>query len=164
MVRAQIEQNPIVRVVVHTSLYGLKLLAVWILLRGHHEPGGGFIAGLLIAAAIAMQGVAFGTDAAQAIFPLPPQYLLGGGLLISFATVLGPALAGHAFMEHSAGVIVLPLLGELHWSTAVLFDIGVFLVVVGTMKTVLLSIASDPVRSRPSVAEGAAPSPDREVS
>lgn len=164
MVRARIEQNPIVRVVVHTSLYGLKLVAIWILLRGHHEPGGGFIAGLLIAAAIAMQGVAFGADAAQAIFPIPPAYLLGSGLLLSFSTVLGPALMGRAFMEHSAGVIVLPLFGDVVWSTAVLFDIGVFLVVVGTMKTVLLTIASDRVQVRPAQGEQDTSDSEREVS
>ncbi|MFO7273339.1 MAG: MnhB domain-containing protein [Bacillota bacterium] len=164
MVRARIEQNPIVRVVVHTSLYGLKVIAFWILLRGHHEPGGGFIAGLLIAAVIAMQGVAFGTDAAQAILPVPPQYLLGGGLLLSFTTVLAPALFGGAFMEHAAGVLHLPLFGEVHWTTALLFDIGVFFVVVGTMKTVLLTIAADPVVPRRTPAETAAGSAEREVS
>jgi len=71
MARAPVEENPVVRVVVCTSLYVLKLLAVWILLRGHQEPGGGFIAGLIVAAAIALQGVAFGLDAADRYFPVP---------------------------------------------------------------------------------------------
>lgn len=143
MVRAKIEQNPIVRVVVHTALYAMKILAVWILLRGHQEPGGGFIAGLMVAVAIALQGVAFGSQAANAIMPIPVQYLLGSGLLIAFVTVLGPTLFGDALMKHVSGQIHLPLLGDLEVGTAMLFDLGVFLVVVGTMKVVLLSIATE---------------------
>lgn len=159
MVRAKIEENPIVRVVVYTAQYAVKLLAIWVLLRGHHQPGGGFIAGLLISAVLALQGVAFGWEAAQAIFPLPGPYLLGSGLLISFSTVLSPALLGDAFMDHRAGAIRLPLVGDVEWTTALLFDVGVFLVVVGTMKTILLAIAADTARPVTSAAQDA----EREV-
>lgn len=142
--QAKLKESPIVAVVVQSSLYVVKLLGLWIFLRGHQEPGGGFVAGLVIAASIALQGLAFGYKAADKIFPIPFQYLLGIGLTCGFTTVFLPSLFGYPFMQHFWGTVNLgPILGSVEYATAALFDLGVFLVVVGSMKATLLFIASE---------------------
>lgn len=156
MLQAKIKESPILATVVQSSLYMVKLVAVWIFLRGHQEPGGGFVAGLIVAAAIALQGLAFGYDAANAIFPVPFHWLMGLGLTFAFGTVLVPTLYGGAFMQHEWGYLYLPgFLGKVEWATAAIFDLGVFLVVVGTMKATLLNIASEKRAGRPGEAETA---------
>ncbi len=137
------KESPVLTTVVQVSLYVIKIIAIWIFLRGHQLPGGGFIAGLVVAAAITLQGLAFGASAARSIFPAPFWALLGGGLAVALSTVVLPTLFGHAFMKHFWGHLHLPLFGDLEWATAAVFDLGVFLVVVGTAKSVLLHIAEE---------------------
>lgn len=125
MLQAKIKESPILATVVQSSLYVVKLLALWIFLRGHQEPGGGFVAGLVVAAAIALQGLAFGYDAANAIFPIPFYWLMALGLTFSFATVFVPTLFGQAFMQHHWGYLYLPgFLGKVEYATAALFDLA----------------------------------------
>lgn len=133
----------VVTTIAQVSLYVIKLLGVWIFFRGHNEPGGGFIAGLVIAAAVALQGIAFGFKAAERLFPFHFATLLGTGLTISVLTVVVPPFLGYAPMKSAFDYIHLPILGELEWATAAIFDLGVFLVVVGTVKAVLLHIAEE---------------------
>lgn len=161
------QESPILTTIAQVSLYVIKLLALWLFFRGHQEPGGGFIAGLVIAAAVALQGLAFGHRAADSIFPFPFHVLLGSGLAISAATVVGPVLLGQPFMKSAFGHIHLPVLGDLEWATAALFDLGVFLVVVGSAKAILLNIAEEKSadQQRPGESErGARSGASREVS
>lgn len=130
-------------VIAQASLYAIRLVAVWIFLRGHQEPGGGFVAGLVVAASVAVHGLAFGTQSAASVFPLPVPTLLGLGLSFAFGTVFLPILFGYPFMQHFWGNLSVPLLGDLEWATAAVFDLGVFLVVVGAAKSILLHIAGD---------------------
>lgn len=129
--------------IAQVSLYVIKLLGVWIFFRGHNEPGGGFIAGLVIAAAVALQGVAFGHKAAERLFPFHFSGLLGSGLAIALLTLLVPPFFGYPPMKSAFDYIQIPLIGQVEWATAAVFDLGVFLVVVGTVKTVLLHIAEE---------------------
>lgn len=135
------ETDLVLKVIAQVSLYAIKVVAIWIFLRGHQLPGGGFVAGLVISAAIALQGVAFGHRAAQAIIPWPFQRLLGTGLTIAASTVIGPILLGYDPMKHAFGHFYVPILGDLEWATAALFDLGVFLVVIGSAKAILLFIS-----------------------
>lgn len=155
MVATKIKESPILTTVVQSSLYVVKFLAIWIFLRGHQEPGGGFVAGLLVSAAIALQGLAFGYDAADSIFPVPFHWLMGGGLTFAFSTVVVPVFMGYPFMKHFFGHWHLIGLGDVEWATAAIFDLGVFLVVVGTMKATLLFIASEKRAGRPGESEPA---------
>lgn len=132
---------PILSAVVHTSLYVVKLLALWFFLRGHHLPGGGFIAGVVVVAAVALEGLAFGSRAAAAVLPVAAPTLLGGGLTLALLTVIGPLFFGLAPLTSAFGYLHLPLLGKVEWATATLFDLGVFLIVVGAGKAILLRIA-----------------------
>lgn len=129
--------------VVQVSLYVIKLLALWLFFRGHNEPGGGFVAGLTMAAAIALQGVAFGFQAANRIFPLPFYTLVAGGLALSLGTALVPLLFGAAPLDLWATHLQLPLFGQVDLSTALIFDLGVFFVVVGAAKAIILNIAEE---------------------
>lgn len=136
-------ESPILRTIVQTSLYAIKLLALWIYMRGHQEPGGGFVAGLVAAAAIVLQGLAFGVKEANRFFPFPGHVTMGLGLTVAISTVIGPMLFGHTFMDHTFGYLYPPIIGKSEWATAALFDLGVFLVVVGALKTIILTIASE---------------------
>lgn len=135
------KESPVLAVVADSSLYVIKILALWLFFRGHQEPGGGFVAGLVVAAAVALQGMAFGYRAADSIFPAPFHVLLGGGLVLALSTVVLPILAGLPVMKSAYGYIHLGYFGEMEWATAVVFDLGVFLVVVGSMKAILLHIS-----------------------
>jgi len=157
----KLKESPVLVSIVHLVLWPVKLLALWIFLRGHHLPGGGFIAGLVMAGAVALlRGMAYGYEEAVRLLDIPFPAVLGLGLAVATVTVLGPALLGHPVMKHAFGRLSLPLLGEVEWATAVLFDLGVFVVVVGTVKAILLQIGAGKAREpgRPGAGErGAMP-------
>ena len=115
------------------GLYPLMLAAsIWILLRGHNEPGGGFIGGMVAVAATAMLAVARGAVLAQQRMPLGPLRLAGAGVLLSLLAGL-PALAGgDAYMTHRWATLPLGFT-ELKVSTVLAFDIGVFAAVWGAL-------------------------------
>lgn len=135
-------ESPILTTVVQVSLYVTKLLAVWIFFRGHQEPGGGFIAGVVVVGVVAVQGLAFGARSAHSVLAVRPWTLLGIGLFCGLSTVVIPTLFGLPFMTHAHGSIHLPFLGEAEWATAAVFDLGVFLIVVGSGKAILLRLAA----------------------
>jgi multicomponent Na+:H+ antiporter subunit B len=111
------------------GLYPLMLLAsLWILLRGHNEPGGGFIAGMVAVSATSMFAVARGSAAALRHMPLGPLRLAAASGLLSLASGLPALLAGKPYMTHLW--YALPLgVTELDLSTVLLFDLGVYGVV-----------------------------------
>lgn len=140
-----VRESPVLTTVVQTSLYLTKLLAIWFFFKGHQEPGGGFVAGVIIAGAIALQGLTFGRRAAEAVMPVPFPLLLGAGLALAVGSVVLPALLGYPFFKSAYGYIGLPLIGEVEWATAAVFDLGVLLVVVGSVKSVLLHIEDEKI-------------------
>jgi multicomponent Na+:H+ antiporter subunit B len=108
----------------------IMLASLWILLRGHNEPGGGFIGGMVAVAATAMLAVASGSERALARMPLGPMTLAAAGVALSLASGL-PALAlGRPYLTHLWGT--LPLAG-IKVSTVLLFDLGVYLAVWGAL-------------------------------
>lgn len=127
--------------VVARPLYVLILAAaVVVLLRGHNEPGGGFIAGLLAVTASVLWAVAYGTEAARRWLPSgSPVRLAAGGVLLGAIAGLPGLLGGNAYMTHlwfdlPLGFTTLPL------STVLLFDIGVFLCVWGSLAGYTLAL------------------------
>lgn len=121
-------------------LYGILLLAaVWILLRGHNAPGGGFIAGLVAVAGTAAYAMVFGATAAQRRLPFGPIPLALLGALLALVSGL-PALAlGRPYLTHLWWNLPLGF-AELPLSTALLFDAGVFLAVWGTLAGYVLAL------------------------
>ncbi len=126
-------------VVATRALLPLALVVgAYIFLRGHNQPGGGFIAGLVVAIALLMQALASGYRWAAWRNRINAHVLLGSGVLIAAATGAGSFLFERPFLTSSFGYFNIPLIGEVELATAALFDLGVFLTVVGT---VILSIA-----------------------
>jgi multicomponent Na+:H+ antiporter subunit B len=108
------------------GLYPLMLLAsFWILLRGHDEPGGGFIAGMVAVAATAMLAVARGSKAALEHMPLGPMRLAAVSALLSLVSGLPALLFGDAYMTHVWHTLELGIT-DYDLSTVLFFDIGVY--------------------------------------
>jgi multisubunit Na+/H+ antiporter MnhB subunit len=126
-------ESPILRVIARFAVPLSLLVSVRIFLQGHDEPGGGFIAGVLAAAAGAMYMLAFGV---RRVAHVGWWRLSVAGLLVSLATGTAPLLRGRAYMDHT----ILDL-GPVHLPTAVFFDLGVMLIVVGTLMTIFIELS-----------------------
>jgi multicomponent K+:H+ antiporter subunit A len=106
-------------------------VSAYLFLRGHNAPGGGFVAGLISAGGLVLQQVAHGHTWAAARARLDHVRVIGWGLLVAASTGLGAWAFGRPFLSSAYGKPVLPWLGELPLSSALLFDLGVYLTVVG---------------------------------
>lgn len=117
----------------------MLLFSVFVLLRGHNEPGGGFIGGLIAASALAIYGIACGVTAVRRAIVFHPLAIAGFGLLASTVAGFLSVFAGVPFMT---GLWIYPhLFGiELALSTVMLFDTGVYLVVVGAITSIALAL------------------------
>ena len=136
------EAHPLMLVVVTRVLLPLALtVGVYILLRGHNQPGGGFIAGLVVGIAFLMQAVASGYAWAVSRQRIKAHTMLGFGVLIAGLTGVGAFVFARPFLTSTYGYVHLPLVGDFELATAMAFDLGVFLTVVGTAVLSLSQIA-----------------------
>jgi multicomponent Na+:H+ antiporter subunit B len=120
----------------------LLVFAVFLLLRGHNEPGGGFVAGLVVAMALVLHAVSFGVPASRRVLMVDPSRLLGAGLLVALASGFPATLQGRPFMR--AVWTRLPTGGAaVDVGTPLLFDLGVCLVVIGFVLTIVFTLAED---------------------
>ncbi|MGA1829709.1 MULTISPECIES: Na+/H+ antiporter subunit B [Rhizobium] len=121
----------------------MLLFSVFVLLRGHNEPGGGFIGGLIAASALAIFGIAHGPGAVQRAIRFHPMAIAGAGLALAAVSGLVSIAAGVPFMS---GLWIYPdILGtEVPLSTVMSFDIGVYLVVVGSVTAIALALETEP--------------------
>ena len=124
-------------------LFIILTYAIYVLFAGHHNPGGGFVGGLVTAAALVLLYLAFDTKTVREIVPVNFRLVGAAGVMIAVSTGFLGFFTGGAFLTQSAYDVRLPLLGEVHLATAVLFDIGVFLTVIGTAMTIITSISED---------------------
>ncbi|MDX1267564.1 MAG: hydrogen gas-evolving membrane-bound hydrogenase subunit E, partial [Oceanisphaera sp.] len=135
------DTHPVIMAAFSRLLLPLALLvAIFVLLRGHNLPGGGFIAGLITAVALISQYLANGIAWTQSRMSseLPP--MIGIGLLLATVTGLGSWLFDHPFLTTTFSHVHWPLVGEFEIASAMLFDIGVFMVVVGVTLVILLRL------------------------
>ena len=120
----------------------LLLFAIFLLVRGHNAPGGGFIAGLVVASAVGLYALAFDIRSARSLLRVHPRTIIAVGLLIAVLSALPGMFSGDPFMtgiwiDFSVG-------GEsVKLGTPLLFDLGVFLVVVGMATIALLWLAEE---------------------
>jgi multicomponent K+:H+ antiporter subunit A len=122
-------------------LLPLALLAsIFIFLRGHNLPGGGFIAGLITAVALIMQYLSNGATWMRARLPWNMHVPIGLGLLIATLTGLASGLLGYPFLTSTFGHMHWPVVGEFELASAMAFDLGVYLVVVGATLLILIHL------------------------
>ena len=137
--------SPILQSFARLTLHLMLVFAMYLLLRGHNAPGGGFIAGVLTAVAFTFQMIAFDAGPLSREFfwnPLRiPLRLVSVGILLAAGTGLASLLLGHPFLTSAISHYHLPLVGEGEMVTAQAFDIGVYLVVTGTALGIIRKIS-----------------------
>ncbi|WP_108659438.1 Na+/H+ antiporter subunit B [Acuticoccus kandeliae] len=117
----------------------MVLFSVFVLLRGHNEPGGGFIGGLIAASALAIYGIAYGVDVVRRALWVDPNALAGFGLFMAAIDGLAAILAGKPLLT---GIWYVPVIFgvEIPLSTVLVFDVGVYFVVVGSLSSIALAL------------------------
>jgi multicomponent K+:H+ antiporter subunit A len=137
------DSHPLILATFSRLLLPLALMvAVFIFLRGHNLPGGGFIAGLIIAVSLIMQYLANGIAWTKPRLSGELHPLIGLGLLTATATGLGSWYFGYPFLTSAYDHFHLPVLGEFELATAMLFDLGVMMVVIGITLVILIRLGS----------------------
>jgi multicomponent Na+:H+ antiporter subunit A len=131
-----------VRLVFHTVL----VFSLYLLFAGHNQPGGGFVGGLVAGAAFVLRYVAGGRAALRAAVPIDPGVPVGGGLVLAAGTGMTAWLFGGQFLESGKLELDLPVLGLLKATSALPFDTGVYLVVVGLVLAVLRTLGAEAER------------------
>jgi multicomponent K+:H+ antiporter subunit A len=124
----------------------MVLVAVFLLLRGHDLPGGGFSAGMVVAIAFIVQYMIGGTDWTEERLRVHPRRWIGWGLLLATGTGLAAWLFGRPFLTSYFGYLDLPLIGQVPTASALVFDLGVFGLVVGATLLMLVALAHQSVR------------------
>ena len=121
--------------------YALPLLlifSIFLLLRGHNAPGGGFVGGLVAAATFAFYAFAYNVEEAQKALRVNPIQLIGAGLLIAVSSAIYPLMLGLPFMTGVWGKTDYPVIGAI--GTPFIFDIGVDLLVIGVVLLIVFSL------------------------
>jgi len=121
----------------------LLLFSIFLLLRGHNNPGGGFVGGLMAAAAFALHALAFDAESARRLLWIEPRQLIAAGLLLAFGSGLFSVFRQQPFMTAQWRYVTLPAAGPVDLSTVLMFDAGVYLVVVGVTLMIILSLAEE---------------------
>ena len=136
------ETSLILRVSAPLLLWAPVAVSLYLLVRGHNEPGGGFVGGLVAAAGLVFYAIARGRAAALHVMRLPPPAWCGAGLLLALASGL------LAWLDPSAGYLThrwwfpdIPV--KLPLNTAFVFDVGVYLVVVGTVTAMVFALVTE---------------------
>ncbi len=135
------DKYPLLLAVISQSLLPLALLvSAYIFLRGHNMPGGGFIAGLITSVAIIQQYIAHGVNWIKQRLKLDYQIMIGSGISIATLSGLGSWVFGHPFLTSWFDYFYLPVIGKFELASAMIFDLGVFLTVVGATMLILANL------------------------
>jgi multicomponent K+:H+ antiporter subunit A len=134
-------------VLVRLLLPLVGVVAVYLFLRGHDAPGGGFVAGLVLSAGVLLQYMVSGTEWVEERLRLAPRRLIAAGLLLVLGTAAGAFLAGEPLLTSRTWHLALPWLGEVHLPSATLFDLGVLSLVLGSTLFILVALAHQSVRA-----------------
>lgn len=119
----------------------LLIFSVFLLLRGHNEPGGGFVGGLVAAAAYALYFIANGIQAAKTVVRFDPIKIIAVGLLTAIASTLPSLVAGERFMTAFWIDTGIPFIGKV--GTPLLFDLGIYFLVLGITLCIIFSLAEE---------------------
>ena len=119
------------------------LFSIFILLRGHNEPGGGFVGGLIAAAAFALHAIAYDVEKTRTLLAVDTRSLIVLGLLLAMSSGMISLFLGEPFFTGQWVKISFWSIGELDLGTPLFFDIGVYFTVIGVTLTIILSLAEE---------------------
>ena len=134
-------------VLVRLLLSVAGVVAAYLFMRGHNQPGGGFVAGLVVSIAFLTQYIVAGTLWVESHLQLKVNRWIAVGLLLALCTGLGSLFFGYPFLTTHTAHVTLPVVGEIHIASALFFDAGVFAVVVGSTLLILTALAHQSIRS-----------------
>lgn len=126
----------VVDLIVRTAL----VFSLFLLFTGHNAPGGGFVAGLVAGIALVLRFVNAGRPGITQVVSIPPEMVMGLGLALAIVTGTGGWLWGDVFLASAKFEVTLPVLGVVKATSALPFDIGVFVVVIGLTSALLLAL------------------------
>ncbi len=130
-------------------------VALYLFLRGHDHPGGGFVAGITLSVAFIVQYIARGSRWVEDRLRIHPVRWMAAGLLFAVGTGVGAWLLGEPFLTAHHGLPDLPVLGRVPLATALFFDLGVFLLVVGATALILIALGHQSIRTHRAAGEPA---------
>jgi multicomponent Na+:H+ antiporter subunit A len=140
---APVRRSVIFEVVTRLLFHSMIVYAVYLLFAGHNAPGGGFAAGIVVGIALVVRYLAGGRYELGEALPVQPGLLLGLGLFLSAGVGLGSLIFGGGVLQSEIVEFTLPLFGHVKLVTALFFDLGVFLVVIGLILDVLRSLGAE---------------------
>ncbi|MCS4312854.1 multicomponent K+:H+ antiporter subunit A [Pseudomonas sp. BIGb0381] len=123
------------------------VVSFYLFMRGHNQPGGGFVAGLVMSVAFILQYMVAGTQWVEAQMSLRPMRWMGFGLFSATLTGIGALFVGYPFLTTHTWHLSLPLLGDIHIASALFFDVGVYAMVVGSTLLMLTALGHQSVRA-----------------
>ncbi|OBR62334.1 cation:proton antiporter [Paenibacillus oryzae] len=135
--------NVILQSAAKVLVFIIMIYSIYILFAGHNNPGGGFIGGLITASAFTLLYLAFDVETVRDIIPLDFKIVGAIGVMLALLTGLASVLLGDNFLFQYYEYVNLPLLGKTGLGTAFVFDLGVYMAVVGTTMTIIRSISED---------------------
>lgn len=133
----------ILEVVGRATFHTILVLALYLLFAGHNAPGGGFVGGLVAGAAFVLRYARGGTPGMTQAVGLPWEWVLGAGILLAGLTGAAGWAVGGDYLESGYVEWTLPLLGDVALTTALPFDTGVLLVVVGLVQAILDTLGGE---------------------
>jgi multicomponent Na+:H+ antiporter subunit B len=133
----------LIRSVTKVAVVIIFTFAINLFISGHHYPGGGFIGGLAFASALILLFLTFDIESVRKNIPVDFKVLAAIGVLIAVLTGVGGMVLDQPFLTQAFGYFQIPIFGKTELATAVIFDIGVALAVIGTAITIILSIGDD---------------------
>lgn len=136
-------QSHILKIAARHLLWPFLIISFIILWRGHNQPGGGFIGGLVAAAAFILYNVALGVDETKRKLRIDTRVLIGIGLTVALTSTMLSLFSHQPLMTGLWLDAHLPLLGEQHFGTPLLFDTGVYFVVIGVVLTIVLNLSEE---------------------
>ncbi|RCX18638.1 multisubunit sodium/proton antiporter MrpB subunit [Fontibacillus phaseoli] len=137
------QNDVILQSVTRVAVVIILTFSIYLFMNGHHHPGGGFIGGLSTAAAIVLLYLSFGIEKVRENIRMDFKKLAAIGVLIAVGTGMTAVVFGKPFLTQAFDYFNLPIFGETELASALIFDTGVALAVIGTAVNIILSISED---------------------
>lgn len=139
----RIRFSPVLATGAKTMVPTLTLFSLFLLIVGHDLPGGGFAGGLLASAALLMVFFAFGVRGLRRAIPVDPEILTGIGLGLAILGGIVGWVFADAFLAYAATSVSLPIVGSVKLTSLLLFDLGVYVLVVGLVVTAVTRLGQE---------------------